>query len=60
MNERNQCERMLVSIRDAQEIAGVGRTKIYELLGEDAIRSVKIGSRRLIVLASLHAWIASL
>lgn len=60
MNQRNQCERILVSISETQDIAGIGRTKVYELIGEDAIQSVKIGSRRLIVLASLRGWIASL
>jgi hypothetical protein len=38
-------------------ISGLGRTKIYELLGEGTLASIKVGKRRLIVLDSYRALI---
>ena len=37
----------------------LGRTKLYELLAANEITSVKIGTRRLIRVAELEAWLAA-
>ena len=38
-------------------MAGVGRTTIYEAIGSGALRSLKIGKRRLILIASIREWL---
>ena len=38
-------------------MAGVGRTTIYETIGSGALRSLKIGKRRLILIVSLRDWL---
>lgn len=47
----------LVSIEDAQRLTGLGRTMIYELMGNGALRTVKVGRRRLILSQSIADWI---
>ena len=46
-------ERAALSVRDAGIYAGIGRTKIYQLLEEQKLRSVKIGDRRLVLRESI-------
>jgi excisionase family DNA binding protein len=50
-------DKLAVSTFRAAEIAGVGRTTIYEAIANGALKSVKIGKRRLIRLAALDAWL---
>lgn len=38
----------LLSVREAAELAGLGRTALYAQLGNGRIRSVVVGRRRLI------------
>jgi len=47
-------ERILMPIREAAEILGLGRTTIYRLMNDGDLESVKIGRRRLIKVASVH------
>lgn len=47
-------EALFCSVRDAGAIIGVGRTKIYELIGEQKLKAVKIGGRTLIDIASIR------
>lgn len=46
-------ERAALSVRDAGIYAGIGRTKIYELLAEGKLASRKIGDRRLVLRESI-------
>ncbi len=39
---------MAISIAEATEIIGVSRSKIYQLLAENKLRSFTVGRRRLI------------
>jgi excisionase family DNA binding protein len=39
------------------QISGLGRTKVYELLGEGTLAAIKIGKRRLIIIDSYRALI---
>ncbi len=39
---------------------GIGRTKLYELIAENKIEAVKLGTRTLIVVDSVNRFIASL
>lgn len=48
---------LAVAPAEAARLAGVGRTTIYEAIGAGALRSVKIGKRRLITMEALRAWL---
>lgn len=48
---------LLRSIRDTSEDLGIGRTKTYELIGCGELATVQIGSRRLVIVASIDAFI---
>jgi excisionase family DNA binding protein len=48
---------LAVAPAEAARMAGVGRTTIYEAIGVGALRSVKIGKRRLITIEALRAWL---
>jgi excisionase family DNA binding protein len=52
-------ERLAVSAADAARLTGVGRTKLYEAIGSGALRSLKIGKRRLIMIEALRDWLAA-
>jgi len=52
-------ERLAVSPTEAARMAGIGRTKLYEAVGSGALASFKIGTRRLIRIAALEAWLAA-
>ncbi len=47
----------LVSIAQAADMLGVGRTKLYELLDSGELRAVQIGVRRLVTIASIDGLI---
>lgn len=51
--------RLAVSPGEAARIAGLGRTTVYEAIGSGALRSLKIGKRRLITIEALTAWLAA-
>jgi excisionase family DNA binding protein len=55
MNDESNVEPMTVTIQTAVRLSGLGRTKLYELMSKKEIESVRIGTRRLIVFASLKA-----
>jgi len=48
-------ERFTCTIDDACEVTGLGRTKLYELIGAGRIVTTTIGRRRLVVVRSLLA-----
>jgi excisionase family DNA binding protein len=50
---------LAVSPADAARLTGVGRTKLYEAIGSGALRSLKIGKRRLIMIEALRDWLAA-
>jgi excisionase family DNA binding protein len=46
---------LLCSIPDAAKALGVGRSKLYELIGEGRLETVTIGRRRLVRTDSVRA-----
>jgi excisionase family DNA binding protein len=46
-------QRVTCTIADACEATGLGRTKIYELIGNGRLVATSVGRRRLVVVASL-------
>jgi len=56
-NSPRSTEPIAVSPAEAARLAGVGRTTIYFALGSGALRSLKVGKRRLIEVEALRAWL---
>jgi len=52
--------RITVSVDEAMSALGIGKTLIYELLSNGSLRSIKVGKKRLVVVASIHEWIADM
>jgi len=48
-------ERISCTIDEACEATGLGRTKLYELIGSGQLITTTIGRRRLVVVRSLRA-----
>ncbi len=53
--EKHAMDNLLISIRDAARSLGVGRSKLYELIGEGRLETVHIGRRRLVRIDSVRA-----
>lgn len=52
---RFEMEALLCSIPDAAAALGLGRSKVYELIGEGRLETISIGRRRLVRVASVKA-----
>lgn len=50
-------EPYLCSVTDAAKALGVGRTKLYEMIATGELRSMQIGTRRLVKVASIRSLI---
>jgi len=46
-----------VSPDEAARLAGVGRTTLYAALSKGDLKSLKIGTRRLIKVTAIHEWL---
>lgn len=46
-----------VTIADTQRVTGLGRTKLYELIGNGRLQTVKIGRRTLVRTDSIRALV---
>lgn len=53
------CKPLSVAPADAARMLGVGRTKLYEFISSGDLPSFKIGTRRLIRVSALEAWLAA-
>ena len=51
-------ERPTCSIAEACQAVGFGRTKLYELMDDGHIQSIKIGRRRLVRVPSLLSYLS--
>lgn len=47
-------ERMLLSPEEAADVLGVGRAKVYDLMSEGRLASIKLGRCRRIPMASIR------
>jgi excisionase family DNA binding protein len=45
---------VLVTVKEARALTGLGNTKIYELIAKKQLRSTKVGRRRLIAYSSIE------
>lgn len=53
-------EKLLLSMDEAAEVLGVGRSTVYDLVRMQVLQSVKIGSRRMVPVTACHELIAQL
>jgi excisionase family DNA binding protein len=51
---------LLLSVEEAADMIGLGRTRTYELVMTKKIQSVKVGRRRLVVRSSLAEFVQAL
>jgi excisionase family DNA binding protein len=52
--------RLLLRPEEAAQVLGLGRTKVYELMGSGALRSVRVGNSRRISAAALAEFVERL
>lgn len=61
MNARAQSsppmDRLAVSVEEAAQMLGIGRSKVFELLKEGSLPSIRIGRRRLISCTEIRAFL---
>jgi excisionase family DNA binding protein len=57
MSQHNIAGQRGISLEEAWTRIGVKKTKFYELLSEGEIESYHVGTRHLVVDASVDAWI---
>ena len=50
-------QRLTCTVAEACEATGLGRTKIYELIGDGRVTTTTVGRRRLIIVQSLAALV---
>lgn len=51
---------LALSVDEAQEAIGLGKTKIYQLIGSGELKARKIGKRTLILKDDLEAFLSNL
>ncbi len=56
-NQAREIEPLAYSIADACKIISIGRTRLYELLSDGTIQSVRVGRRRLVKADSIRALV---
>jgi excisionase family DNA binding protein len=52
-------QKLTCTINEVCEVTGLGRTKLYELIGEGLLATTTIGRRRLVVVRSLLSLLES-
>ena len=48
-----------VTVNEALRITGLGRTTLYKLIGQEKVKTILIGRRRLVIYDSLEALVAN-
>lgn len=56
-NEQVRTRPLAVAPAEAARLAGIGRTRLYEAITNGELPTLKLGSRRLIKLVDLEAWL---
>lgn len=50
-------EPIVLGVKDAADFIGLSRSRLYELIGEQKIEARKLGSRTVVPVASLRAFV---
>ncbi len=56
----NEIAPVLYRVEEAAEALRIGRTVVYELIRCGALRTVKVGTRRLVPVEAVREYVASL
>ena len=56
----NSSEKLLLDVKEASELLGIGRTNLYSLIKKGFIDTVQIGDRRLVPVNSVHEFVEKL
>lgn len=59
MTFQNQIAPALLTIKEFAVWSRLGRTKIYELIGSEELRAIKIGRRTYISVEAAEDWLAA-
>jgi excisionase family DNA binding protein len=51
-------ERLNVSLIEACQLIGIGRTRLYDYINAGELRTVRIGKRRLVPMAAIRDFVA--
>lgn len=51
--------RLLLTVREAADMMAVSRSKLYELIGSGAVRSIRIGGLRRVPVEAVESYIAA-
>lgn len=52
-----EVERLAVGVEEAADMLGIGRSSVFALMNAGALKSLKVGKRRLIAVAELRAFL---
>lgn len=55
VDRRPAMKPIAIPVREACQVGGLGRTKLYELVKTGELKTVSVGRRRLVLFASLEA-----
>lgn len=50
-------EPVTITISNAMSVIGIGQTKIYELMNNGTLQTVRVGRRRLVKIESIRALV---
>jgi len=56
----NSSEKLLLDVKEAAGLLGIGRTNLYSLIKKGLIDTVQIGDRRLVPTNSVHEFVERL
>ena len=60
LRARNGMEKLLLTPEDAADLLSIGRSKLYELIGEGRLASVRIDASRRVPMSALVEFVESL
>lgn len=60
LRARNGMEKLLLTPEDAADLLSIGRSKLYELIGDGQLASVRIGACRRVPMSALLEFVANL
>lgn len=49
--------RITTTVKEACEMTGLGKTKLYELIGNGTVKTTTVGRRRLVTVDSIRALV---
>lgn len=60
LRTRNEMEKLLLTPEDTADLLSIGRSKVYELIGDGRLASVRIDASRRVPMSALVEFVESL